>query len=419
MPVEQGRGDRLEHVGRGDEHHLREVEIDVEVMVAEGRVLLGVEDFQQRGRGVAAEVGAELVDLVEHEDRVVGPRLADSLDDPAGHGGDVGAAVAADLGLVVDAAQADPDELAAQRLGDALAQRGLAGARRAGEAEDRPLHVLLELADGQVFEDPLLDLLEVVVVGVEDLAGPAEVEPVAARLAPGEDRQPVEVGPDDRVLGRARVHPGQPLELALGLVQDFVRAGSAVLIRSQSSATSGFSLSLSPSSSWIALICWRRKWSRWALVSSEPTCSWILVESSRTASCRERILPEPLQPGPDVDLAQQLLLLLDRERQARGQQVGQPARLAGVHRRDLQLLGNLLALVDHPLEEPVDVMHQGVELDPFLDDLLAAARPRRSGTARSAPRSTSRARYCPWQTIRVEPSGNLSILRTVPTQTVG
>ena len=108
-------------------------------MVAEGRVLLRVEDFEEGGGGVAAEVGAELVDLVEHEDRVVGRRLANPLDDPPGHGGDVGAAVAADLGLVVHAAQADPDELAAQGLGDALAQRRLAGAGRAGEAEDRAL----------------------------------------------------------------------------------------------------------------------------------------------------------------------------------------------------------------------------------------------------------------------------------------
>ena len=71
-PVEQGGRDRLEHVGRGDEHHPREVEIDVQVMVAERRVLLGVEHLQQRRGGVAPEVGAELVDLVEHEDRVVG-----------------------------------------------------------------------------------------------------------------------------------------------------------------------------------------------------------------------------------------------------------------------------------------------------------------------------------------------------------
>ena len=91
------------------------------------------------------------------------------------------------------------------------------------EAEDRALHVLLELAHGQVFEDPLLDLLEIVVVGVEDLARAPQVEPVAAGLAPGEDRQPVEIGPDDRVLGRAGVHAGQPLELAFGLGLHFAR----------------------------------------------------------------------------------------------------------------------------------------------------------------------------------------------------
>ncbi len=65
-----------------------------------------------------------------------------------------------------------------------------------------------------------------------------------------------------------------------------------------------------------------------------------------------------------------MLLLLDRERQAGAQEVGEPAGLAGVHRGDLQFLGDLLALVDHPLEEAVDVVDQGVELDAFLDDVL-------------------------------------------------
>ena len=59
-------------------------------------------------------------------------------------------------------------------------------------------------------------------VGVEHLAR-AEVEPVAARLAPGENRQPVEIGADDRVLGRARVHAGQALDLAFGFVLDLAR----------------------------------------------------------------------------------------------------------------------------------------------------------------------------------------------------
>ena len=113
----------------------------------------------------------------------------------------------------------------------------------------------------------------------------------------------------------------------------------------------------------------------------------LLLDLGRELEHRElprQVLAQPLQPGPDVDLAQQALLLLDRERQARGQQVGQPARLAGVDRGDLKLLGDLLALVDHPLEEPVDVVHQGVELDPLLDDLLARLDLGRPGTARSA-----------------------------------
>ena len=137
-PVEEGRGDRLEHVRRGDEHHLREVEIDVEVVVAKRGVLLGIEHFQERRRGVAAEVGTQLVDLVEHEDGVIGAGFSDPLDDPARHGGDIGAAMPADLGLVVHATQADPHELAAQGLGDALAQRRLARARRAAKQRIGP-----------------------------------------------------------------------------------------------------------------------------------------------------------------------------------------------------------------------------------------------------------------------------------------
>ena len=74
-PVEQGGGDRLQHVRGGDEHDLGEVEVDVEVVVAERGVLLRVEDLQERRGGISAEVGAELVDLVEHEHRVVGPDL--------------------------------------------------------------------------------------------------------------------------------------------------------------------------------------------------------------------------------------------------------------------------------------------------------------------------------------------------------
>ena len=128
-----------ELVGRGDEQHPREIDVDLEVVIAERVVLRRVEHLEQRRRRIALEAGADLVDLVEHEHRVHRARLLERLDDAAGNRADVGAAVAADLGFVAHAAERDPDELAVHRARDRLAERRLADAGRADEAEDRPL----------------------------------------------------------------------------------------------------------------------------------------------------------------------------------------------------------------------------------------------------------------------------------------
>src|SRR5690349_23811086 len=48
--VPQRRRDRIEDVRGGDEHHARQIERDVEVVVLEGVVLLRVEDLEQRDR---------------------------------------------------------------------------------------------------------------------------------------------------------------------------------------------------------------------------------------------------------------------------------------------------------------------------------------------------------------------------------
>ena len=96
--------------------------------------------------------------------------------------------MAADLGLVVDAAEAHAHELAAHGAGDAPAERGLADAGRADEEQDRAADLLGELAHRHVLEDPLLGLLEAVVVLVEDLLGVRQVEVVVGELAPRQAR---------------------------------------------------------------------------------------------------------------------------------------------------------------------------------------------------------------------------------------
>ena len=130
--------------------------------------------------------------------------------------------MAAELGLVVQPAQAHPLELAVQGAGDRLPQRGLAHARRADEAEDRRLGLRVELQHGQVLEDPLLDLLQVVVVLVEHLLGPFQVQDVVGAPSPGELEDQLEIGPGDLVIGRGGGQPLQPCQLALGLLAHLV-----------------------------------------------------------------------------------------------------------------------------------------------------------------------------------------------------
>ena len=77
--------------------------------------------------------------------------------------------MAADLGLVADAADREPHELAAERVRDRVPERGLADAGRPDEAEDLTRDLLPQLGDGEVLDDAVLHLLEVEVVVVEDL----------------------------------------------------------------------------------------------------------------------------------------------------------------------------------------------------------------------------------------------------------
>ena len=121
--------------------------------------------------------------------------------------------MAADLRLIVHAAEAHAPELKSERPGDALAERGLAHARRSDEAQDRAAALRVELAHREKLEDAALDLLEPVVILVEYLTGALDVDVLGVGLGPGHGDQPVEIGARHAVLGACLVHAVEPLEL--------------------------------------------------------------------------------------------------------------------------------------------------------------------------------------------------------------
>ncbi len=221
--VAQRLGHRVQDVGRADEHHVRQVVLDVEVVVEERVVLFGVEHLEQGRRRVAAEVHRHLVDFVEEEQRVLRARLLHHLDDLAGERADVGAAVAADLRLVADPAERQPHEVPVHRPGDRLGERRLAHARGAGEGQDRGLGLLDQGAHGEELEDALLHLVEPVVIGVEDGLGPLQVAALLRLLVPGHGHEPVEVVARHGRLGRHRGHGLEALELLDRLLRDLGR----------------------------------------------------------------------------------------------------------------------------------------------------------------------------------------------------
>ena len=145
-------------------------------MVQEGLVLFRIEHFQKRGSRIALVGRAHLVDLVQHDDRIGDAAILDRLDELAGHSADIGPPVTLDLRFVAHAAEAEAEEFAAQRLGDGTADRGLADPRRTDEQHDGTADLALVGADGQELDDPLLDVVEPLMVAVQDRARGWEVE---------------------------------------------------------------------------------------------------------------------------------------------------------------------------------------------------------------------------------------------------
>jgi hypothetical protein len=120
----------------------------------------------------------------------------------------------ANLGLVTHAAERHANELPAERRRNRFRQRRLPDSGRPDEAENRALHVGLQLADGQVLDDAVLGALEAGMIGVEHRLGLQQIDVLVGPLRPRERDEPVDVGPGDRVLGGGRGHFRQSIELA-------------------------------------------------------------------------------------------------------------------------------------------------------------------------------------------------------------
>ena len=199
------------------------------------------------------------------------------------------------------------------------------------------MRVRVQRADGQVLEDPVLDLLEVVVVGVEDLAGVLDVEVVVGLLRPRQLDQPLEVGADDAVLGGGGRQPLEPRELAVGGLAGLLGQPGrldplAQLVDLRLGLVPLAELALDRLQLLAQVVL------ALALVDLRLDLGLDLRAELDHLELAGEDLREPPQPPGDVDLLEQLLLLVGRDPQRAGDQVRERRGIVDVGDRELQLL---------------------------------------------------------------------------------
>ena len=217
-PIQQGAGDGVGGVGGGDEHDLGQVEGDLQKVVPEGGILLPVQHLQQGGGGIPPVVPAQLVDLVQEDEGVAALGLVDGGNNPAGHGAYIGLPVTTNFRLVADPAQGDAGQLPVHGPGHGHGDGGLAHPRRAHQADDLPLQVGGQLADGHKLQHPLFYLVQAEVVLVQRLLDSGDIHLFLGGPAPGQLQADVQIVAQDGALRGAVGLLGQPAQLLVQLL---------------------------------------------------------------------------------------------------------------------------------------------------------------------------------------------------------
>src|SRR3990167_5067864 len=213
----QQRRRNVHGVGRAEEHHVRQIVIDLQIVIVEVVILLRIEHLEQRRRRIATHVLAHLVDFVEQEQRVAHANLGHLLNQTTWHGANIGTPVAANFRFVAHTAQCHAHELAVGGAGNRLGQRGLAHAGRANQTEHRALDFLHSFLHGEVFKDALLDLVQTVMVGIENRFGARQIQAHLALGLPRYIDQPIDIGAHHGGFGRHRRHLLELVQLGIGL----------------------------------------------------------------------------------------------------------------------------------------------------------------------------------------------------------
>ena len=196
--VQQRPRDRIQGIRGGDKQHIGKVKGDLNVVIPVGAVLFPVQHLQQGRTGIPPIVGTHFINLVQQDHRVGCSCLGHSGHNPAGHSAHISFSVAADVRLIMNAAQRNTNHFPVETSGDGIGNGGLSHTGRAHQTQNLVLTVRRHLAHRHGFQNPLLHLLHSKVVMIQNLSGADHIHPLPGLFVPGQIQDSIQIIPQNR-----------------------------------------------------------------------------------------------------------------------------------------------------------------------------------------------------------------------------
>ncbi len=105
----------------------------------------------------------------------------------------------------MDAPERDSDKFSSDGVGDQSAQRRFSHTRRPYEYKNGPAHVVLQLANREVFEYPALHLVKTIMIMLQTFPGVSDIERVLGTDTPWKVKNPVQIVARHSILRRRRI----------------------------------------------------------------------------------------------------------------------------------------------------------------------------------------------------------------------
>ena len=185
------------HGVRGrNEHHVAEIVVHFQVMIAERHVLLWIQHLKQCGSRIATHVGRHFVDLIKQEQRVFNAHFSHFLDQFTRHRTNIGPAVTANFSFITHAAQRHTDVFTSGCFSDGLSQRSFTYPRRPNQTQDRPLDFIHTALNREILKNTVFDAFQTVMVSIEDFLSLTQIFFDLATRIPRHLNHPVDVATD-------------------------------------------------------------------------------------------------------------------------------------------------------------------------------------------------------------------------------